>query len=371
MIDSSTAEPSSAATGSSWARVLALALVVLAIGLPVDHLSGYALLLIAAVLIFSGRLTLAARNWLIVAAAVAAAALLPLVIAPAPIAQGENVFLPGKPGNVLERGLPGDVYKFMRAEFDAQYPPAERCKGETSGCWVDQGFPARLYAFSADGAFGNPRYSRNVAGLDFSDPVWLRLGFVNDKRYNWASHRGERDRRVWAGLHRWTVTMPWFVMVQFPADYAGSRLCWRGTLLWPNANGHYAPLRHAAMSCRTVAPADIGAQIFGAAIAPGSLAMTLHAPAGVQARLIAISIATLLAVLALLVLLVRVNPCALAAAVRLARAVADRDRRHRRKLHRRLAPDGRRRRRALLHRHRPRDPAASPRRRRHGRAARQ
>jgi hypothetical protein len=290
-----------------WPRLAALALAVVAVGLPIDRLYGYALLLIAAVVIFSGSLIMRPRRWLFAGVAAVAAALLPLAIAPAPIAQGENVFLPGKPGNVLEQGLPADVYSFMRAEFDAQYPPAERCKGQAKGCWVNEGFPARLYAFSADSLFAGPRASRTVRQIDFSDPVWLRLGFVNDKQYNWPDHRGERDRRFWMGLHRWTITVPWFVMVEFPAAYEGSELCWRGAVLWPAADGHYAPVRHANMACRTLKAGDIGAKIFGVVIRPGSLAMTLHPTADVEARLIAMHAAVLLAVV-LLLLLVRIRP---------------------------------------------------------------
>ncbi|MEJ2435163.1 MAG: hypothetical protein P8Y53_19180, partial [Pseudolabrys sp.] len=312
MSDSSRpANPAHPVTTNLWLRVAALALAVVAVGLPVNHLFGYALLLIAAVIIFGGRLMLRRRNWLFAGAAVLVAALLPLIIAPAPIAQGENVFLPGKPGNVLEKGLPADVYRFMRAEFDAQYPPGERCKGETLGCWVKEGFPKHVYAFSADGVFGAPRYSRNVRTVDFSDPVQLRLGFVNDRQYNWPDHRGERDKRFWMGLKRWHVTMPWFVMYAFPADYQGSQLCWRGAVLWPDGGGRYATLRHETMACRTLHAGDIGAKIFGVAIRPDSLAITLHPPAGVEARLFVMSAVTLIAVALLLVLLARVEPRAL------------------------------------------------------------
>ncbi len=209
--------------------------------------------------------------------------------------------------------MPPDVYRFMKAEFDALYPPSVRCKPGSTGCWQDQGQPDRLYAFSADGVFGNPAYSRSVTGIDFSDPLWLRLGFVNDVRYNWYTaapdvHRADRNRQFWMGLWRWRTTMPWFVMYRFPADYAGSSLCWRGDVLWPSADGHYQPIRHASMACRTLAATDIGRQIFAVAIKPGSLAMALHPPAGVEARLIAGDVAALLAVIALLVLLVRVRP---------------------------------------------------------------
>ena len=377
MIDStSTAEPARPATRNAWLRLAALVLAVVAVGVPINHLYGYALLLIATVLMFSGRVSLRAGRWLAAVAVAAAAALLPLLIAPTPIEQGANVFLPTKPGNVFERQMPPDVYRFVKAEFDALYPPSVRCKSGSEGCWQDQGQPDRLYAFSADGVFGNPAYSRAVTGIDFSDPLWLRLGFVNDNRYNWYTaapdvHRADRNREFWKGLRRWRTTMPWFVMYQFPADYAGSNLCWRGDVLWPSADGHYQPLRHAEMACRTLSEADVGRQIFAAAIRPGSLAMTLHPPAGVEARLIAGKAAALLAVIALLVLLVRVRPAdtirpfvliGLALIV-----IVD----HRRQLHRRLAADGRRRRRSVLHRHRPSDSSASRARRHHDRARRQ
>ncbi len=301
------------ATRNAWLRLAVLVLAVVALGVPINSLLPYAVLLIAAVLILCGRIDTRSARWLGATAAVAVAALLPLLIAPAPIQQGANVFLPTTPDNVFERQMPPDVYRFMKAEFDALYPPSVRCKSGSEGCWQDQGQPDRLYAFSADGVFGDPAYSRTVTGIDFSDPLWLRLGFVNDNRYNWYTaapdlHRADRNKQFWMGLRRWRTTMPWFVMYQFPADYAGSNLCWRGDVLWPSADGHYQPLRHAEMACRTLSEADVGRQIFAAAIKPGSLAMTLHPPAGIEARLIAGTIASLLAVIALLVLLVRVRP---------------------------------------------------------------
>ena len=314
MIDpTSTAEPARPATRNVWLRLAALVLAVVALGMPINSLLPYAVLLIAAVLILRGRISARPARWLAAAAAVAAAALLPPLIAPAPIQQGANVFLPTKPGNVFERQMPGDVYRFMKAEFDALYPPSVRCKPSFEGCWQDAGQPDRLYAFSADSIISNPAYSRAVTGIDFSDPLWLRLGFVNDRRYNWYTaapdvHRADRNREFWMGLSRWRTTMPWFVMHQFPADYAGSNLCWRGDVLWPSADGHYQPIRHAEMACRTVSEADVDRQIFAAAIKPGSLAMTLHPPASVEARLIAGKAASLLAVIVLLVLLVRVRP---------------------------------------------------------------
>ncbi len=301
-----------ALTRSPWARLAVLLLAVAALGLPIDHVFAYALLLIASVPIFTGAVILRRRNWLAAVAAVAVAALLPLALAPVPIAQGVNIFLPGKPGNVFERGLPAEVYRFLTAEFDALYPPAVRCAPTSTGCWIGSRLPDRLYAFSADGVFQHPAASRKVRTIDFSDPVWLRLGFINDDAYNWYTaapdvHRADRNGAFWMGLQRWQLAMPWFVMHRFPADYVGSQLCWRGAVLWPAADGHYQAIRHATDACRSIGAGDVGRPIFGVAIKPGSLAMSLQPPAGVQARLAAGAGLALLGVIAVLVLLLRMR----------------------------------------------------------------
>jgi hypothetical protein len=317
-----------ASSGQAWRRLGALVLVIAALGLPVNQIWTYALLIASAVIIFCGQVTPRGRAWTIAVAAVVAAGTIATLIAPAPIAEGENIFLAGKPGDVLARDLPGDVYQFMAAKFDAVYPPAVQCK-DTPGCWKGMGGPDRLYAFSADGVFNNAGASRAVTGIDFSEPVWLRLGFTNDRRYNWDTdapdaHRGDRDRRFWAGLWRWHTAMPYFVMYKFPADYIGARLCWRGDVLWQRADGHYQALSHQSMDCRDMTAADVGRPIYGVGIDTRALAMKLVAPAGVSARLVLGSVLGIAAVLAVLILLVRVRWRAIApvfALVALAAAV--------------------------------------------------
>jgi hypothetical protein len=133
-----------------------------------------------------------------------------------------------KRAEALQAGLPGDVFAFMAQEFDAQYPLARRCDPKTLWCWrgtgllyllrlrdVDgafptyrtclltasnclHGFPNRTLAFSADGIFQQPapRYSRRTLTIDFSDPAWLRLGFLNDGAYNWWNEASDVKRAV-------------------------------------------------------------------------------------------------------------------------------------------------------------------------------
>lgn len=291
-------------------KLAALALAVAVVGLPINNAADYALLVIAAVVIFSSNIRLQVRAWLaaVVIAAVGIAA--QMVLAPPRIDEGHNVFLPGGPSGALERGLPADVYRHLLAEFDREYPPAKRCAADAGGCWVNGGFPDRVFAFSADGIFRQSDMSRSVTELDFSDPVWLRLGFINDMRYNWYPNsdvqRASRDRRFWMGVHRWHLTMPWFEMIRLPAAYAGGQLCWRGDILWEGAEQRFSLWR--GDGCRIVEPVDAGRRVVGIAIKPDSLAMRLEPPVSVRFKQLAQDVLPPVAILALILILIQFRP---------------------------------------------------------------
>jgi hypothetical protein len=294
-----------------WLKLAALVLVIAALGLPVNDLFRYALLVVATVIVVAGTVAARLAPWL---GAIAAAALCVLgqILFPAPrIEEGHNVFLVDRAGSALEAGLPRAAFRSMATEFDATYPPARRCAATQDGCWRSQGFPPRTFAFSADGMFDHPAYSRRVTGIDFSDPVWLRLGFINELAYNWNSQvsdlaRAQRDRRSLAFLRQWKLTMPWFVMYRFPADFAGSALCWRGEVLWEGAEEMFTPVTHTGMQCRTLTAADVGRRIFGVAIAH-ALAMQLDPTWQVRLRQFVGPGLALIASVAVLALLVRVR----------------------------------------------------------------
>ncbi len=325
-----------------WLKLAALLLVVAALGLPVNDLFRYALLVIATVLVVAGTVSARVAPWLAALAAVALCVLGQTLFAAPRIAEGHNVFLvddaevsahsresgnpgaaardPGSPltrgrtdrGSALEAGLPRAAFRLMAAEFDATYPPARRCARTQVGCWRGQSFPEQTFAFSADGIFDRAAYSRRVTGIDFSDPVRLRLGFINELGYNWNSQvsdviRARRDRRSLAFLHQWTLAMPWFVLYRFPADFVGSALCWRGEVLWEGADGNFEAVTHADMQCRTLTPADVGRDIFGVAIAH-ELAMRLVPTWHLRLRQLVEPSLALIATAAVLALLVRVQP---------------------------------------------------------------
>ncbi|HEY1475741.1 MAG TPA: hypothetical protein VGF53_16820 [Pseudolabrys sp.] len=293
---------------AGWRKLAALALALAAVGLPVNQLETYALLLLAAVFIFSGDVRASAGAW-IAAVAIAAVALAgQFLLAPPRIEEGHNVFLPD--AEALQRGLPADVHRQMAQEFDALYPPAVRCKPGSAGCWQDQGRPDKVYAFSADSVWRKTAASRSVTALDFSDPVWLRLGFINEVRYNWYTaapdvHRNDRDRRFWMGLRRWHLAMPWFEMVRLPAAYVGGEVCWRGEVMWEGTKENFS--RWTGDGCRTIEPADAGRRVFGIAVKPDTLAMQVSPPWSVRIQSIAAGGLTVLAVLALVGVLVRLR----------------------------------------------------------------
>lgn len=262
-----------------WRKLAVLILAVAAFGLPINDVGAYALLVVVAVVVFTGEVSARLRAWVAALAIVALAIVGQWWLSPPRIAEGHNVFLPRADG-VLQRALPPEVYRHLADEFDAAYPPAVRCKPGSSGCWQGSS-PRRVFAFSADSVLHASDLSRAATAIDFSDAVWLRLGFVNEQRYNWYTgapdvHRVDRDRRFYRGLARWHLAMPWFEMIRLPAAYVGGELCWRGDLLWEAAGGHFALWR--GDSCRTIETADAGHRVFGVAIKPGSLAMRLTPP---------------------------------------------------------------------------------------------
>ena len=295
-------------------RLALLALVVAVIGLPLNHLAGYTILLFLTVVVFVGEVTTRPRSWLAALALVLVALGVQLFLKPPRIDEGHNVFVidllnAKSTDDVLLNGLPPEVYRLMAAEFDKVHPPERRCDEKTVDCWRSRSVPERTFAFSADGIFDKGEFSRRVDDIDFSDPVWLRLGFSNERQYSWSMQsdvrRFRRDSRFWMGLHRWQFTMPYFVMYRFPAAFAGSELCWQGNVIWEERAERFTLLSNAAWACRVIEAGDAGRRIFGVGIRPGTLAMTLDPPPVIQVWQWTMTLFKLLVIASVVALLVR------------------------------------------------------------------
>jgi hypothetical protein len=299
-------------------RIAVLALVVAAIGLPVNDLIDYAILIAAAVAVCVGGVKSLPSRW-IAAVALAIAVAAGHILLPAPrIEEGHNVFLPG-PDAARTSGLPRAVFDFLDRQFAEQYPPEKRCDDQSRGCWRTARSEAQDgFGFSSDGIFDRGPWSRRVTGIGFSDPVHARLGIVNEKIYNWSPNASDierftRDKRSLALLDRYHLTFPLYIMYRFPAAFVGSTLCWRGDVLWETDGERFEPLPHADMACRPIAAADAGRRIVGVAIKlDHPLAMTLEPDWTVRLRDWFATGLTLAGVLGLLGLLVRLEPRRLA-----------------------------------------------------------
>jgi hypothetical protein len=295
-------------------KVAVLAMAVVAIGLPINDLTDYAILLAATVVTCVGTVKSLPSRW-IAAAALAAAVAAGHVLLPAPrIEEGHNVFLPG-PDAARTSGLPRAVFDYLDRQFAEQYRPEKRCADPSRGCWrPDRSAAQDGFGFSSDGIFDHGVWSRRVTGIHFSDPVHARLGIVNEKIYNWEPNasdieRFSRDKRSFNLLDRYHLTFPLFIMYRLPAAFVGSTLCWRGDVLWETDGERFATLSHADMACRPIAPADAGRRIVGVAIKlDHPLAMTLEPGWTVRLRDWFATGLTLAGVLGLLGLLVRVEP---------------------------------------------------------------
>src|SRR5262249_55361284 len=129
---------SEAAPRQPWIKLAALVLVVAALGLPINDVFRYALLVVAAVVIVVGTVSVGRRRWLSAVAIVVLCAFGQVWLAATRIEEGHNVFLLDAAGGALETGLPAEAFRAMAAEFDAKYPRARRCDPSQDGCWRGQ-----------------------------------------------------------------------------------------------------------------------------------------------------------------------------------------------------------------------------------------
>jgi hypothetical protein len=299
-----------AAGGGLTLRLAALLLVVVNLGLPIDDLAAYALLVASALLILTGLPHVEARRWLAAVALTATVVAAHLVWPMPRIDEGHNVFLPGASAT---QSLPADVLRVLEAQFDERYPPDKRCADPAQGCWrPDRSAEADGYAFSADGIFEHPAFSRAVTGIDFTDPAHLRLGVTNELTYGWPDHssdimRFDRDRRSLALFDRYRIALPLFVVYRFPEAFVGSRLCWQGTVLWARGGG-FDDLGSPTTRCRDITPDDVGKRIYGLSILPEMrLGMTLVPNRTILLRRAFASGLTLAGVIGVVLLLARIE----------------------------------------------------------------
>ncbi len=166
------------------------------------------------------------------------------------IEEGHNIFVIKNNGEALERGLPREVFAYMKDLFLKSYPLNDR-----SIWWEDLRVPAKVFTFSADSVLSKPKYTRIVDNINFANLGQFRGGFTNETAYNWyGASQLKRE------------SMPFFVMYELSRASVGSSLCWRGHVLWEISPDHFEPLYHDTLTYRKITAQDAGKRIFGVSI---------------------------------------------------------------------------------------------------------
>ena len=133
-----------------------------------------------------------------------------------------------------------------------------------------------------------------------------------------TSRASTRDRRSLNLFDRYRITLPLFVVYRFPAPFVGSRLCWRGTVLWETGGERFDDLTSADTRCRDITADDVGRRIFGVSVKIGvRLAMTLEPTRTILLHRALEWGLTLGGVIGIVILLVRIEPRRLALPVTL------------------------------------------------------
>ena len=101
---------SRSAAGAAWRKVAALMLGVAAVGLPINDIAGYALLVALAVAIFVGEVSARAKAW-IAAVALVVRRHRRAIPAGAAAHRGRSQCVSARRRQALQRGLPAEVYR--------------------------------------------------------------------------------------------------------------------------------------------------------------------------------------------------------------------------------------------------------------------
>ena len=251
----SESQSSMARWGSVPLRLVVGTLLLVAVGLPV--LETWESLVLAAGCLFLVFGAPRPGAWRLPAAIVLVLAVAGLksALPRADIAEAHNAFLVVGGGEPLERGLPAQVFKSWRAQFDAMYPKADEPPPAYS--WrAEKSIPSTLYTRSTDAIWRPAKYTRQVDAIRFRTLAEFRGGFVGEMPYNfWV---GDPAREA----------MPFYVMYELTPGSVGSQLAWTGQVFWEHEHGEFQEIVHDRPAARTIRREDVGKRVYAAFFLP-------------------------------------------------------------------------------------------------------
>ena len=192
-------------------NIILLLFIILCFGLPLANWGAFVTILVALYAVFLNKINTKPIMWLISCVLLASLFIVKSQIYPPNVEMGEQIYSPED--IYLKNILPEDITNMAKNEWDSLKQPFDSYPAnseKTENPW----------AFSADAFFDNPKMSRTIKSLSFKDRYSLRIGTLNNAKYNYFG----------SDLGSSGAYYPLIFSFILPNTMASEKLCWTGKL---------------------------------------------------------------------------------------------------------------------------------------------
>ena len=246
-------------------KSLVFLIIVLFIGLPINNLAGFILLIFfIPIIIFTKVIKKYKYKHLFFLISIFI--LINLFIPSLKIQEGHNlVILNDKSDLFYKNNFPIEIYNYFKKEY-LFYEKNSECNKTLERCWRnfdpqrirEKSNPTnKIFAISSDWSIYKKKYSRIVNNINFYNLISARIGEINNLSYNF----------FWSKKYDLTRTnLPFFVMYEISKNLINSSICWEGNIFWEKDNGAYLHKNNNTFSCQQILKNDVGKFIYGVSL---------------------------------------------------------------------------------------------------------
>ena len=192
-------------------NIILLLFIILCFGLPLANWGAFVTILVALYAIFLNKINTKPIMWLISCILLASLFIVKSQIYPPNVEMGEQIYSPED--IYLKNILPEDITNMAKNEWSSLKQPFDSYPANTEKT-------ENPWAFSADAFFDNPQMSRTIKSLNFKDRYSLRIGTLNNAKYNYFG----------SDLGSSGAYYPLIFSFILPNTMASEKLCWTGKL---------------------------------------------------------------------------------------------------------------------------------------------
>ncbi|MDB3954871.1 hypothetical protein N9423_02095 [Alphaproteobacteria bacterium] len=192
-------------------NIILLLFIILCFGLPLANWGAFVTILVALYAIFLNKINTKPIMWLISCILLASLFIVKSQIYPPNVEMGEQIYSPED--IYLKNILPEDITNMAKNEWGSLKQPFDSYPANTEKT-------ENPWAFSADAFFDNPQMSRTIKSLNFKDRYSLRIGTLNNAKYNYFG----------SDLGSSGAYYPLIFSFILPNTMASEKLCWTGKL---------------------------------------------------------------------------------------------------------------------------------------------